>query len=606
MSWAEALAAAAEGLGRARVGRPRGRRRRSAAPQLTNEGAYAWAKLAKGVIGTDSVDAQLGDGLPAELVLSLPRATIDEACAGPAGRAARPATSARSCPSCSCGCAGGRSPGRRRSSSSRRRLHLAHLATRPPRCRCARATRPPSPAALVGDAERAAGPDPSGGPGLARRGARRRARAPRRGRAERRRASWSWSAALAGRGRVGAWPRRPARWPRPCPGARFLSALRRGNVHGALDMGLAPGAPPRPGAPRGRAGLVRASTGARCPAADRPRRRGHAVVCGRGAAGGRGPPGRSSSSGPTRSSDFPDHRLADDALAAAELVIVVAGHHTAPSLEHADVVLPGGGGPRARRHDHQHRGPGQPARPEAGRPRARLAGLDDRRRAGRRARRRTSGSPRPTAYGTRSSGWRRRTAASRSAVLESAGAHDGVVVPLGAADRGPPGRPLDPIAIPGVESVERQGAPPRVGVTEPPTELRRPTPTERRRRPHCSPGPARRRRPGRAAARQLLAAPGLERAASTTAGPRVGGSPSLAPLVGGGGRPGQPLRPRPARAGGRRRGDACAPPARQRRAWRCRADRGGPAGRARRRLQPRPARATAERGRRCSSTPRPS
>jgi NADH-quinone oxidoreductase subunit G len=49
--------------------------------QLTNEDAYAWAKLAKGVIGTDNVDAQLGDGLPAEVVLGLPRATIDEACA---------------------------------------------------------------------------------------------------------------------------------------------------------------------------------------------------------------------------------------------------------------------------------------------------------------------------------------------------------------------------------------------------------------------------------------------------------------------------------------------------------------------------------------------
>ena len=51
--------------------------------RLTNECAYAWAKLAKGVIGTDSVDAQLGDGLPAELVLGLPRATIDAACAAP-------------------------------------------------------------------------------------------------------------------------------------------------------------------------------------------------------------------------------------------------------------------------------------------------------------------------------------------------------------------------------------------------------------------------------------------------------------------------------------------------------------------------------------------
>ncbi len=49
--------------------------------RLTNESAYAWAKLAKGVLGTDNVDAQLGDGLPPELVLGLPMATIDEVCA---------------------------------------------------------------------------------------------------------------------------------------------------------------------------------------------------------------------------------------------------------------------------------------------------------------------------------------------------------------------------------------------------------------------------------------------------------------------------------------------------------------------------------------------
>ena len=48
--------------------------------RLTNEAQYAWAKLAKGVIGTDNVDAQLGDGLDPELVLGLPRATIDDAC----------------------------------------------------------------------------------------------------------------------------------------------------------------------------------------------------------------------------------------------------------------------------------------------------------------------------------------------------------------------------------------------------------------------------------------------------------------------------------------------------------------------------------------------
>jgi NADH-quinone oxidoreductase subunit G len=52
--------------------------------RLTNESQYAWTRLAKGVLGTDHVDAQLGDGLPAELVTSLPGATIDEVCA-PAG-----------------------------------------------------------------------------------------------------------------------------------------------------------------------------------------------------------------------------------------------------------------------------------------------------------------------------------------------------------------------------------------------------------------------------------------------------------------------------------------------------------------------------------------
>jgi NADH-quinone oxidoreductase subunit G len=48
--------------------------------RLTNEAQYAWTKLAKGVLGTDNVDCQLGDGLPPELVLGLPRATIDRAC----------------------------------------------------------------------------------------------------------------------------------------------------------------------------------------------------------------------------------------------------------------------------------------------------------------------------------------------------------------------------------------------------------------------------------------------------------------------------------------------------------------------------------------------
>jgi NADH-quinone oxidoreductase subunit G len=78
VSWPEALDAAAERLRKARdlhgaasiavLGGARG----------TNEDAYAWVRLAKDVLGTDNVDCQLGDGLPAEVVLGLPRASIDD------------------------------------------------------------------------------------------------------------------------------------------------------------------------------------------------------------------------------------------------------------------------------------------------------------------------------------------------------------------------------------------------------------------------------------------------------------------------------------------------------------------------------------------------
>jgi NADH-quinone oxidoreductase subunit G len=76
-SWAEAIGAAADAIKKAD--------RDSVAvlggARLTNEAAYAWAKLAKGVIGTDHVDAQLDDGLPGVVVAGLPQATIDDACA---------------------------------------------------------------------------------------------------------------------------------------------------------------------------------------------------------------------------------------------------------------------------------------------------------------------------------------------------------------------------------------------------------------------------------------------------------------------------------------------------------------------------------------------
>ncbi|HEX4217504.1 MAG TPA: NADH-quinone oxidoreductase subunit NuoG, partial [Acidimicrobiales bacterium] len=82
-TWFEALRAVADGLKKASGAAGSGARGVGVigGARLTNEGAYAWAKLAKGVLGTDSVDAQLGDALPAELVLGLPRATIDQAAA---------------------------------------------------------------------------------------------------------------------------------------------------------------------------------------------------------------------------------------------------------------------------------------------------------------------------------------------------------------------------------------------------------------------------------------------------------------------------------------------------------------------------------------------
>jgi NADH-quinone oxidoreductase subunit G len=76
VSWAEALAEIADRVSGApgeRIGILGGSR-------LANEDAYAWAKLARTILHTDNVDAQLGDGLPGDLVASLPRATVDQVC----------------------------------------------------------------------------------------------------------------------------------------------------------------------------------------------------------------------------------------------------------------------------------------------------------------------------------------------------------------------------------------------------------------------------------------------------------------------------------------------------------------------------------------------
>jgi NADH-quinone oxidoreductase subunit G len=76
VSWPEALDAAAAGMQAALdAGGPESVALLGGA-RGSNEDAYVWARFAKGVLGTDNVDAQLGDGLPAEVVLGLPGATI--------------------------------------------------------------------------------------------------------------------------------------------------------------------------------------------------------------------------------------------------------------------------------------------------------------------------------------------------------------------------------------------------------------------------------------------------------------------------------------------------------------------------------------------------
>ena len=77
VSWGEALAAAAALLSGAAAS-PNGVGAIGGAA-LTNEGAFAWERFVRGVLGSDHLDAQYGDGLDAALLQALPAATIDEA-----------------------------------------------------------------------------------------------------------------------------------------------------------------------------------------------------------------------------------------------------------------------------------------------------------------------------------------------------------------------------------------------------------------------------------------------------------------------------------------------------------------------------------------------
>jgi NADH-quinone oxidoreductase subunit G len=77
-SWSTALTEAARLIGEAVTAGGTGSVAVLGGSRSTNEGAFAWARLAHDVVGTAHVSAQLGDGLPVG-VLGLERATIDQA-----------------------------------------------------------------------------------------------------------------------------------------------------------------------------------------------------------------------------------------------------------------------------------------------------------------------------------------------------------------------------------------------------------------------------------------------------------------------------------------------------------------------------------------------
>ena len=464
VSWGEALAAAAAGLQAAQDAGGPGSVAVVGGARLTNESAYAWAKLAKGILGTDSVDAQLGDGLPAELVLSLPRATIDAACKAPvlvtlAGdlreelpvlflrlrEAVVGATTLIELTPTPTALTG---------------LSAASLGVRPGEA-------PVVARALCGDDEAltALGAHPEGSSLSDEALATARRALSEQGGAQGEgvvivlgRPSYAESGeAVAEAARVLA---------QALPKATFLPALRRGNVFGALDMGLAPGLlPGRVDLEAGREWFT-AAWGA-VPDTAGLDTAGILSSMAPGAIGSRTGTGPRITSlillGADPLSDFPDRALAEKALGAGHFIVAVTGHPSESVNAHADVVLPCAVA---------HERPGTTTNIEG---------------------RVTRLGQKLTAPGFVWPDWMIATELAAAlgsdlgvtsandladelhltapayfgltqAVLHSAAAHDGVLLPIVAGAPAPHEvGPIDPIALPGVESVERQGAPPRSG-----------------------------------------------------------------------------------------------------------------------------------------------
>jgi NADH-quinone oxidoreductase subunit G len=250
------------------------------------------------------------------------------------------------------------------------------------------------------------------------------------------------------------------------PKATFLPALRRGNIFGALDMGLAPGLlPGRVDLESGREWFT-AAWGSVPTAAGLDTAAILASMAGEsgGPAGNAGPAVTSLILlGADPLSDFPDRAVAEKALSAGHFVVAVTGHPSESVTSYADVVLPCAVA---------HERPGTTTNIEG-----RVSRLGQKLTA--------PGFAWPdwmiaaelaVALGTDLGVSSANDLADElhltapayfgltAAVLHSDAAHDGILVPIvvGAA---PPAdvEPIDPMALPGVESVERQGAPPRSG-----------------------------------------------------------------------------------------------------------------------------------------------
>ena len=182
--------------------------------------------------------------------------------------------------------------------------------------------------------------------------------------------------------------------------------------------------------------------------------------------GARRPPAacaRSSCSAPTRSSDFPDRAVAEKALSAGHFVVAVTGHPSESVDAHADVVLP-----CAVTHERAGTTTNIEGRVSRLGPKLSAPGFawPDWMIAAELAA--ALGADLGLASDNDLSDELARTAPAYAGltqqVLHSDVAHDGILVPLtGNEDHRDDVTPIDPVALPGVESVERQGAPPRVG-----------------------------------------------------------------------------------------------------------------------------------------------